>query len=215
MVAGWKGTQSAASLMLAGLLALPLFLVVAPAPASAGPINLEVFMELRDPEMRFTPDLIVTQPGANVTLQLTNVGELPHTFTLYGNVNVPLPLETEEGLVAYYQAQSGNLIIDVRVDPGEERTVNFTAPETVGAYAYACMIPGHARAGMIGTMVVGVVAAPQEEPGGPEGVALRAYWIGLLGIFGMVIVILVGYFVIKYESRHHTDERNHRRRGLP
>ncbi len=96
--------------------------------------------------------------------------------------------------------------------PGEVGFVEFWINET-GTFDYWCALPGHRELGMEGSFVVGAVA--EEEMEGPAGIALRAYWIGLIGIFSMVAVIIISYFVIKAESRHHTDNREHRRRGLP
>ena len=98
---------------------------------------------------------------------------------------------------------------------GETGWVEFWINQT-GSFPYFCAVPGHRAAGMEGRFVVtdtGDIGGPGEV--GPQGVELRAYWIGLIGIFAMVAVIIVSYFVIKYESRHHTDEREHRRRRLP
>lgn len=93
--------------------------------------------------------------------------------------------------------------------PGQVTSVEFWINET-GVYGYWCDVPGHREAGMEGVFVVGL-----EEAGGPRGIALRAYWIGLIGIFSMIAVIIVSYFAIKYESRHHADHKEHKRRGLP
>lgn len=97
---------------------------------------------------------------------------------------------------------------------GETGWVEFWINRT-GEFPYWCAVTGHRLAGMEGSFIVtdtGTIVGPET---GPSGVALRAYWIGLIGIFSMVAVIIVSYFIIKYESRHHTDHREHRRRGLP
>lgn len=95
--------------------------------------------------------------------------------------------------------------------PGEKASVEFWINET-GEIPYWCHVPGHRTLGMEGAFVVGQIATGEEGPG---GIALRAYWIGLIGIFSMLAVVVLSYFVIKSESRHHTDQREHRRRGLP
>lgn len=99
------------------------------------------------------------------------------------------------------------------IRPGETASIEFLVSET-GRFPYWCTVPGHRDLGMEGALIVALAAEGPVVPG-EGGVALRAYWIGLIGIFSMVAVIIVSYFVIKYESRHHTDEREHRRRGLP
>lgn len=101
------------------------------------------------------------------------------------------------------------------LEPGQTGWVEFWINET-GRFPYWCAVANHREDGMEGFFVVtdtSDLGGPGETA--PQGIALRAYWIGLIGIFAMVAVILVSYFVIKYESRHHTDHREHRRRGLP
>ncbi len=101
------------------------------------------------------------------------------------------------------------------LDVGQTGWVEFWINDT-GRFPYFCSVGNHRQDGMEGFFIVtdtGDIGTPDEV--GPQGVELRAYWIGLIGIFAMVAVVVVSYFVIKYESRHHTDEREHRRRRLP
>ena len=68
--------------------------------------------------------------------------------------------------------------------------------------------------GMVGHVVLGTgQSAPTTTPA--EGVFLRAYWIGLLGIAGTFLLIGISYFVIKGSSRHFRDHSEHVRRGGP
>ncbi len=97
---------------------------------------------------------------------------------------------------------------------GETGWVEFWINDT-GRFPYWCSVGNHREEGMEGFFVVTDTGDFGPTDVGPQGIALRAYWIGLIGIFAMVAVIIVSYFVIKYESRHHTDEREHRRRRLP
>jgi len=67
--------------------------------------------------------------------------------------------------------------------------------------------------GMLGTFVVGAEARPESVV--ENGVFLRAYWIGLVGIFATILLMIVAYWVIKGQSVHHRDHSGHVRRGLP
>ncbi len=98
--------------------------------------------------------------------------------------------------------------------PGDTGTVEFWI-NTTGEFPYWCSVGLHRQLGMEGTFIVGVAPAGEVPEAVEQGIPLRAYWIGLIGIFAMIAVIVVAYFAIKYESRHHLDERDHRRRGLP
>jgi uncharacterized cupredoxin-like copper-binding protein len=72
--------------------------------------------------------------GQPATLTLVNSGKIEHNLTLDPAVtDTPLPAVLK---------------------PGERTTVTFT-PKANGTFEYACTIPGHAPAGMIGTVTVG------------------------------------------------------------
>lgn len=180
-------------------------------PSAQAQVEVRATVLLKD-ALSFEPAVLSVNPGAEVTLTLVGGAELPHTFTLFAPANATLPLDSESGFQAYYA--NTELIVDVTVPFGQEVVINFTAPATTGVYNFACVIPGHAISGMVGVLSVGLAAAPGDGEG-VEGVELRAYWIGIIGIFSMIGVIVAAYFVIKYESRHHTDHRDHKRRGLP
>jgi uncharacterized cupredoxin-like copper-binding protein len=78
------------------------------------------------------------EPGSGVTLTVTpgetidvaNVGAAMHNLTI----------ET--------------LDISVDLPPGESTTVTIPADATPGEYAFLCNVPGHAAAGMVGTLVI-------------------------------------------------------------
>lgn len=132
-------------------------------------------------------------------------------------VNVTfINMDTENGLQHNFTTfLNGTFHETPLLQVGETGWVEFWINDT-GRFPYWCEVGNHREDGMEGFFVVTDTGeiGPSEEVG-PQGVALRAYWIGLIGIFSMIAVILVSYFVIKYESRHHTDQREHRRRGLP
>jgi Cu+-exporting ATPase len=78
----------------------------------------------------FTPNRLVVPAGATIRLSLHNDGWDPHDLDVAG-------------------------IHDVHLDarPGQTTYLTFTAPAP-GRYVYRCTYPGHAAAGMIGTLVV-------------------------------------------------------------
>ena len=110
--------------------------------------------------------------------------------------------------------------------PGQTHTLDFTVVaanqivsgarnETVetDATGIKFFCQPHEGAGMIGHIVIGGGAStpvPEEK-----GVFLRAYWIGLLGIAGTLLLVAISYFVIKSSSRHYRDHHEHIRRGGP
>ena len=91
-----------------------------------------VSLELRDAQ-RFVPSRIVNvKPGARVTVDLKNTGNLVHSFQS-ADLGVP-------------QA--------VVVEAGKTGSAAFTAPAAPGTYKFMCIEPGHAEAGMVGEVVV-------------------------------------------------------------
>lgn len=95
-------------------------------------------------EFSFTPN-VISAPAGTVTLTITNAGQLPHTFTIDG-------------------------LADVAVGVGETKTVSFQA--TAGTYRIYCNAPGHASAGMTGTLLVaapGAAPPPVPPPAPPAG----------------------------------------------
>ncbi|MFQ5986487.1 MAG: hypothetical protein ACE5KQ_03930, partial [Thermoplasmata archaeon] len=81
---------------------------------------------------------------------------------------------------------------------GETGWLEFWINQT-GRFFYWCSVGNHRDDGMEGVFVVtdtGDIGAGEPPT---SGIAIRAYWIGLIGIFAMIAVIIVSYFVIKYE----------------
>ena len=203
-----RGSRQSTLSRSAGLVIFPLlaFLVLGLPPAAADHqiAGVEVFLTIvgegrADPfSLFFDKSEVILGPTpvfVNVTfINMDTENDLRHNFTIVLN---------------------GTFYETPLLDLGQTGWVEFWINET-GRFPYFCSVGNHREDGMEGFFVVtdtGDIGGPEET--GPEGIELRAYWIGLIGIFAMVAVIIVSYFVIKYESRHHTDERDHRRRRLP
>jgi nitrite reductase (NO-forming) len=187
------------ALAISAVLLLSLALSAVPAQAQEAEMKLSVVIYGRgNPDGTFffsMSEILVGAPGVLVNVTFINddtVNNVNHDFTI-----------ELDGVV--YQTP----LLSV----GEVGYVEFYLNET-GTFPYWCSVPGHRQLGMEGAFVVGLVS-PEEGPEVAQGLPLRAYWIGLIGIFSMIAVIIAAYFVIKYESRHHTDHREHKRRGLP
>src|SRR5437867_3418437 len=175
------------------------------------PWTLSVTIEAgRENETAFFPSTIVL-PLVPIILNVTlvNNGSTAvgnHTFTINDN--------------------AGQARIDIYVPaPGDRANVEFEVnsttliyfkgqefrpePSPAGGIFFYC-VP-HKGAGMFGNIVVGGVSA---GPSPEIGVFLRAYWIGIIGLIAMLVWTGITYFLIKATSRHHTDHREHVRRGL-
>jgi nitrite reductase (NO-forming) len=92
----------------------------------------------------FVPDTASADTEGLVEVTLNNEGALEHTWTL---VSADVDLATVRDVDALAGVTTG------AVPPGESKTISFTAP-AAGAYQYVCTIPGHAPAGMVGTLTI-------------------------------------------------------------
>lgn len=54
----------------------------------------------------------------------------------------------------------------------------------------------------------GAMAGAAEEHEVHYGVSLQQYWIGLIGLAGMVFIMVAGYVYLKYGSKHNTDAKD-------
>lgn len=92
----------------------------------------------------FIPDTASANAESLVEVTLNNEGALEHTWAL-------VSADTDLATVRDADALAG--VTTGAVPPGESKTISFTAP-AAGTYRYVCTIPGHAPAGMVGTMTV-------------------------------------------------------------
>jgi len=86
-------------------------------------------MALNAVDIAFQPNTMTIPAGQDVTINFTNMGQLPHNF------------HVDELGVASSDLESG---------ASEVLTINAAA----GTYQYYCSIPGHKDAGMVGTLTV-------------------------------------------------------------
>jgi len=97
----------------------------APSPVVGAPVLL-----IAATDFRFDPDELSIRTGQTVNLTLDNRGRLYHDLTI-------------EDLGFVLTANSG------------ERSSGALSVRQPGRYRFVCSVPGHAEAGMRGTLVVG------------------------------------------------------------
>ena len=100
--------------------------------------------------MRFAPDALTIRRGETVRLRVANDGKLMHE----------LVLGTEAALRKHAQAMRDNPAMAhhdevnaVHVQPGADGELVWTF-DRAGRFGYACLVPGHFEAGMVGTVIV-------------------------------------------------------------
>lgn len=114
--------------------------------------------------MKFDTTELHAKPGETLSVTLKNIGNVPkaamgHNWVLLKDTSAVDPL-----LAAAPQAQATDYIpADQRpnilaatklLGPGESDTITVTAPDKPGRYPFVCTFPGHAQAGMRGTLIV-------------------------------------------------------------
>jgi uncharacterized cupredoxin-like copper-binding protein len=117
-------------------------------PAKGGR-TIQVVMKETDSGMAFTPEHITVRKGEQVQFVLRNGGELEHE----------LVIGTVEANNEHAQAMAAHPDM-AHEDPNAKRLGPKTSGvlrwqfTQAGTFEYACLIPGHREAGMVGTVVV-------------------------------------------------------------
>ena len=94
---------------------------------SSGPLPTTVMMT----DFSFEPRHIGLRAGVRSTLTLLNKGAVEHSFVV---------------------SEARLTVASPAVAPGGAATLDFVPP--LGAYRFACIIPGHEEAGMVGQLSV-------------------------------------------------------------
>lgn len=94
----------------------------------------------------YAPNALMAPAGAEVTLTYKNPGVLTHNWIL-------LP-EQETDFLKLSESDALGGVTTGLVASGAEKVITFTAPNLPGTYQFACIVPGHAIGGMVGTFTV-------------------------------------------------------------
>ncbi|MFO6463445.1 cupredoxin family protein [uncultured Jannaschia sp.] len=106
-------------------------------------------LDASDEAMAFDVEALEIERGETIRFVLTNRGGEPHDFVM----------ATPEEIAAHRAEMSGmpdmnhEAVYAARVEPGETATLVWTFANE-GAFAFACLIPGHYEAGMRGRLTV-------------------------------------------------------------
>lgn len=99
--------------------------------------------------MRFTPAEITVRRGETVRLVATNTGRVLHEMVL----GTPQELEEHAALMKRFPGMEHEEAHMTHVKPGHSGEIvwQFTKP---GEFRFACLVPGHFEAGMVGKVFV-------------------------------------------------------------
>ena len=107
-------------------------------------------IEIRmDDRMRFTPDLIEVREGETVRLVHRNAGKVMHEFVL----GTKQDLDEHAALMLRFPNMEHDGPYMAHVGPGKNGAIVWTF-NRAGEFDFACLIPGHYQAGMVGKVRV-------------------------------------------------------------
>ncbi len=99
--------------------------------------------------MRFTPDRIEVREGETVRLRVVNAGKVLHELV----IGTRQELQEHAALMRKFPNMEHDEPYMAHVSAGKSGTLvwNFNRP---GEFEFACLIPGHFEAGMVGKITV-------------------------------------------------------------
>lgn len=124
---------------------------------AASPASQQV--TVKGSEFKFDPNQFTWKANQPVQLVFQNTGSVDHELDLTAMPTKNVQLDLSQGgnipadakNTAQQDAQAGKVL--VYAGPGKQATVTFT-PTQSGTYQFACNLPGHKEAGMVGTVTV-------------------------------------------------------------
>ncbi len=188
----------------------------------ANELKIQVIGETIGTKYVFSPAVILI-PSVPITLNITfynnqsTASGVQHTFTINDNKGNPV---IDTGLINPQTNVSVRFTINsmTNITFSNSTVTNrsfqpgpFPTSTDNGTIQWYCK--PHYALGMVGTIML--ATAVPAAPTGQNGVFLRAYWIGIIGIASMLVWIGISYFVIKSYSPRFKDNRAHVRKGLP
>lgn len=118
-------------------------------PADAADADRTVAITATD-DMTFEPSTIEVRAGEVVTFEVTNVGQIPHDFTL-GDEDAQRDHASEMAEMDADEAHADPNTVTLRADETGSITWQF---DDAGEVLYGCHQPGHYAAGMVGSVDV-------------------------------------------------------------
>jgi len=97
-------------------------------------------------DFTFSPNEFTIPAGQEITLHITHDGTVEHDF-------IVMKYGTDAGEM-FDEADKANVFWEMDLQPGDSKTVVFTAPEQSGTYQIICGMAGHLQSGMVGKLTV-------------------------------------------------------------
>lgn len=117
-------------------------------PGDPRKVKRAIAVDMSD-AMRFFPENVSVKRGDTVRFKLRNSGQLPHEMVI-GTMD---DLKKHAALMKQNAHMDHHEAPVVHVKPGENASLVWQFTKA-GEFHFACLVPGHFDAGMIGTIVV-------------------------------------------------------------
>jgi len=112
--------------------------------------NVQRTIEVRmTDDMRFAPHAIEVALGETVRLVAVNAGQVLHEIV----IGTPEELKAHAEMMQKFPNMAHDEPYMAHVDPGQRGEIVWTFNRP-GAFQFACLIPGHFEAGMVGHITV-------------------------------------------------------------
>ncbi|GAB2907479.1 cupredoxin family protein [Paralcaligenes sp. KSB-10] len=102
-----------------------------------------------DDTMRFHPGQIQVRPGETVRFLLKNAGKIPHEMMIGSTAELKEHAAMMRNMPGMNHAEPNVITLD----PGQKGDMIWQFPQT-GIVDFACLVPGHMEAGMIGKIKI-------------------------------------------------------------
>ena len=114
-------------------------------PAKAG---RTVAVEMND-TMRFTPDAVTVKAGETVRFYIVNKGKVPHEMVIGTNEEIEEHAEMMRKMPGMVHKDANQITLA----PGQRGGIVWQFAKA-GTFGFACLVPGHKEAGMVGKLIV-------------------------------------------------------------
>lgn len=111
-------------------------------------VSRTVTIEMSD-QMRFSPDTLTVRRGQTLRLVVVNKGKLPHELVL----GTPQEIQKHWEDMKRHPHMHHDEPHMVHVQPGKRGELIWQFTQA-GEFQFACLLPGHFEAGMVGKVVV-------------------------------------------------------------
>lgn len=125
-----------------------------------GKVSRTVEVSMSD-NMRFTPSMIRVKRGETVKFVVKNSGRIKHEMVIGSMAELKEHAEMMRKMPGMEHAESNQ----VNVDPGKSEVLVWQFTKA-GRVDFACLVPGHFEAGMVGKVVVKRLIRPEEDHAG-------------------------------------------------